>query len=234
MGKLLIYAVLFSAFIAGIILIPKYNSFKGSDYENSSGNGFLKTLLDKGNYGEFLTFLYLEKIDSFNRLLTNVYIPKDDGSTSEVDLIMISPTGIYVFESKNYSGWIFGSEKSKNWTQTLESKQKYKFFNPIWQNKGHMTALKDYLKINNSEIFKSYIVFSERCELKKIELDSKDIKVIKRNDLLKTIEKDIKSSDSIITVNDVIGIYSKLKKHSNVDESVKRAHIESTKTMGKN
>ncbi|NLK22184.1 MAG: NERD domain-containing protein [Epulopiscium sp.] len=26
---------------------------------------------------------------------------------------------MYVFESKNYSGWIFGNEKDKNWTQML-------------------------------------------------------------------------------------------------------------------
>jgi hypothetical protein len=54
--------------------------------------------------------------------MTNLYIPKKDGSTTEIDLIMLSQTGVYVFESKNYSGWIFGDEKSKNWMQTLQSK----------------------------------------------------------------------------------------------------------------
>lgn len=39
--------------------------------------------------------------------------------TYEIDLIMISETGIYVFESKNYSGWIFGDEKQRYWTQIL-------------------------------------------------------------------------------------------------------------------
>lgn len=43
--------------------------------------------------------------------MTNLYLPKEDGSTTEIDLIMLSETGILVFESKNYSGWIFGDEK---------------------------------------------------------------------------------------------------------------------------
>lgn len=59
--------------------------------------------------------------------MTNLYIPKRDGTITEIDLIMLSQTGIYVFESKNYSGWIFGDEKSKKWMQTLKNKQKTNF-----------------------------------------------------------------------------------------------------------
>ena len=103
-----------------------------SAYKIASGNSFLKTVFDKGNFGEFLTFSYLEKLGDSNKLMTNLYIPKEDGTTTEIDLIMLSHTGIYVFESKNYSGWIFGDEKNRNWIQTLENKQKNRFFNPIW------------------------------------------------------------------------------------------------------
>ena len=96
--------------MSSIALLPKYFKFKDSDYRSESGNSFSKTLFDKGNYGEFLTFSYLEKLDILKKLLVNVYVTKDDGSTTEIDLIMICSAGIYVFESKNYSGWIFGNE----------------------------------------------------------------------------------------------------------------------------
>ena len=96
-------------------------------------------------------------------MLTNVYIPKNDGTTTEIDLLMINKTGIYVFESKNYSGWIFGDEKSKNWTQTLKGGKKNKFFNPILQNRAHINALKKLVKDVDSNNFYSYIVFSDRC-----------------------------------------------------------------------
>lgn len=80
---------------------------------------------------------------------------------------MLSQTGIYVFESKNYSGWIFGDEKSKNWMQTLQSKQKNRFFNPIWQNKGHINALKSETELDNDNLYKSYIIIQEKLGLKK-------------------------------------------------------------------
>ncbi|MCR5097842.1 MAG: NERD domain-containing protein [Lachnospiraceae bacterium] len=58
------------------------------------------------------------------KVLRNVYLPKDNGETSEVDVIFITQKGIFVFESKNYSGWIFGDEKSQKWTAMLPNKQK--------------------------------------------------------------------------------------------------------------
>lgn len=96
--------LLFIVFI--IVLLPKYFRFRNSDYQFKSGNSFFKTIFDKGSYGEFLTFSYLEELKMFKKLLVNIYVPKEDGLTTEIDLIMLSPTGIYVFESKNYSGWI--------------------------------------------------------------------------------------------------------------------------------
>ncbi len=207
-----------------LALLPKYLKFRKSNYKIESGNSFISTVFDKGNYGEFLTFFYLENLDDFKRLLVNVYIPKDDGTT-EIDLIMLSPMGIYVFESKNYSGWIFGNEKSQYWTQTLENKQKNKFFNPIWQNKGHITAFKDNLEKPEDSLFKSYIVFSERCELRKIELDSRDVKIIKRNDLMVKIKEDLKNSSIVLKPEEILNIYSKLKQYSNVDKSLKKEHI---------
>lgn len=84
-------------------------------------------------------------------------------------MIMLHESGIYVFESKNYDGWIFGSETQKNWTQSLASgrgkTRKYTFLNPIIQNKVHVKWLQSYLHDNSNLPVYSYIVFSERCEL---------------------------------------------------------------------
>lgn len=206
-----------------------YIKYRGSNYRVASGNSFFKSIFDKGNYGEFLTFTYLENLSGHNKLMTNLYLPKEDGSTTEVDLIMISQTGIYVFESKNYSGWIFGDERYKNWTQTLENKQKNRFFNPIWQNKGHIDALKFVIGLDEDKIYKSYIIFSERCTLKKINVTSPDVKVIKRNELIKTIKQDIKNSANALTREEIDKLYLKLKKYACVDETVKEAHIANIK-----
>ena len=47
-------------------MVPKYLRYRGSNYKFVSGNGFLKTIFDTGNYGEFLTFSYLEKLGGYH------------------------------------------------------------------------------------------------------------------------------------------------------------------------
>ena len=100
-------------------------------------------------------------------VLRNVYIPKEDGGTSEIDLMYITSKGIAVIESKNYSGYIFGNEENANWTVTLyagkdffgrNKVEKIKFYNPIKQNKNHIRYLKQYLG-HDVQTF-SIIVFS--------------------------------------------------------------------------
>lgn len=81
------------------IMIRRYIRYRGSTYKIASGYSFFKTVLNKGSYGEFLTFSYLDRLGGHHKLMTNLYLPKVDGST-----IMLSEAGIYVFESKNYSG----------------------------------------------------------------------------------------------------------------------------------
>lgn len=221
--------ILYFLFAFGVIIVPRYIRYKGSDYKNASGNNFLKIIFNKGNYGEFLTFNKLEKISGYKKLMTNLYIPREDGSTTEIDLIMISETGIYVFESKNYSGWIFGDEKQKYWMQTLKNGQKNRFFNPIWQNHEHISALKSVIGIDDMNLYKSYIVFSERCTLKKINIASNNVKVIKRDNLLKYINRDMLESERILNVEQINNIYEKLERYCHVDDKLKQAHINNIK-----
>lgn len=112
MGSLVgIYIILF--LVIFITFIIKKNNYDKSNYKKESGNKFFGVMMDKGKYDEYLSFNILEKINGASRILTNVYLPKGNGETTEIDLIYIHETGIYVLESKNYSGWIFGDEKSK-------------------------------------------------------------------------------------------------------------------------
>lgn len=136
-----------------------------------------------GPLGESLTARTLKYVQMFGRdgmILRNLYFPKDNGETSEIDLLFITQKGIFVIESKNYSGWIFGSDKDQYWTQMLPNKQENRFYNPIKQNQTHIKWLQNYL---NEEIpVYSLIVFSERCELKQIEIGTEHTAVCKRDE----------------------------------------------------
>ena len=54
-----------------------------------------------GEYGEMLTERELRLVSLFGRkgkVLKNLYLPKEDGGTSEIDLVYITKKGIFVIE----------------------------------------------------------------------------------------------------------------------------------------
>lgn len=177
--------------------------------------------------------LAIDLIIEYKKFLFNCYIPKEDGTMTEVDMILLHESGVYVLESKNYSGWIFGTEAQKQWTQTLPvgkgKIRKEHFLNPIIQNKVHLKWIQTYLKDFESLIFYSYIVFSRRCELKNITLTSGNHFVIKRENLLKAVANNVAASNTRMTKSLIDEVYEKLYPLTQADEAKKTLHIEHIK-----
>ncbi len=101
--------------------------------------------------------------DIYHRL-NNITLPLANGGSTQIDHIIVSKYGIFVIETKNYKGWIFGNEKQKQWTQVIMG-QKYKFQNPLRQNYLHIKTLAELLELEMS-YFHSMIAFIGECELK--------------------------------------------------------------------
>lgn len=224
----LILLILLPFILITIRLLVDYKQYKNSFYKNETGLSFLNVRFDKGSYGEFLSYAYLEDLKGFSKTLVNLYIPREN-TTTEIDLVFLHETGIYVIESKNYIGWIYGNDNHKQWTQTFKNGSKYKFYNPIFQNNMHIKYLKKLLPSINEGHFNSIIVFSERCTLKKIIRNINEIPVIKRNKLFKTIKEISEKKETVFSKEEIKNIYKILKKYSNVSESVKNEHIENIK-----
>lgn len=185
-----------------------------------------------GKLGEVYTVRELKLLKLFGRkgkILRNVYIPKDNGETSEIDVLFITQKGIFVIESKNYSGWIFGSENQYKWTMMLPNKEKHSFYNPIKQNHTHMKWLKNYLGIEIEIPLFSLIVFSERCELKKVTVENPDIKVIKRDCTYATIRDIWNEKEDMLSDEEVEAVYQKLKKLTKISNTEKETHIQNIK-----
>ena len=124
-----------------------------------------RTPVIKGMIGEFIVNIIARfSLDSGTyHLLKNITIPSDDGTT-QIDHIIVSVYGIFVVETKHYKGWIYGTEKQKDWTKVI-FKKKYKFQNPLRQNYKHTKTLEDFLNVPSCKIF-SVIVFLGDCRLK--------------------------------------------------------------------
>ena len=76
---------------------------------------------------------------------------------TQIDHIIVSKYGLFVVETKNKRGWIFGSADDNHWTQVLFNK-KVRFQNPLRQNYLHTKSLADFLEIDHSKIH-SVVVF---------------------------------------------------------------------------
>lgn len=197
--------------------------FHTSKYSKKTNNGFLKTYFDKGNYGEFRFYRKLIRIIPSDQILANVYLEKKTDETTEIDLIAVTRKGIYVIEYKNYSGWIFGNQNNRMWTQTFHKNSKHQFFNPIWQNKLHTSAVINNLKVEEKVII-PLVVFSNKSKLQKLEigtnmvlLDNKAFDLIKRNE---------KQGVDILSPQQVYDYHKQLSLGSLQSEEVKREHIE--------
>lgn len=227
-----ILALLFIAPIIAVIVIPivLFNKkYKESTYYKSTKLPYFAVRYNKGRYGEYLTYKNLEFFESMGaKFLFNVYIPKQNGQTTECDIIMLCHKGIFVFESKNYEGWIFGNESQKNWYQILPTgkgrSHKQPFYNPIMQNRSHTKHLKSFL---NKEIpIWSVIVFSDRCTFKNIRIQSPDVYVIHRSNVTNTVTNVVNNiEEHCLSDEDVLQIYNKLYPFSQVSSAVKSTHI---------
>ena len=164
-----------------------------------------------------------KKINEKGKILRNIYLPKYNGETSEVDVVFITQKGIFVFESKNYSGWIFGNERNEYWTVTLPN-EKNQFYNPVMQNRTHLKWMKEFVG-EDIPLF-SIIVFSERCELKKVTTYSDDVKVIKEGSIFETIRDFWSESPDMVSEERIEELYARLKERTEVDKATKEAHVE--------
>lgn len=120
----------------------------------------------KGWNGERMVCRDLNRLDpQLYRQFHDLYLPRPDGQGStQIDHVVVSPFGIFVVETKNYKGWIFGSEKQAQWTQQI-FKRKHRFQNPLRQNYLHAKALTQFLDIPESH-FHSLVFFIGGAEFK--------------------------------------------------------------------
>ncbi|MCJ7931254.1 NERD domain-containing protein [Aeromonas caviae] len=125
----------------------------------------LKTAWFKGMVGEWFINLcirlFLDKREY--RLLKDVTLPTPQGST-QIDHVIVSRFGLFVIETKNMKGWIFGNPTQKSWTQQIY-RRKHSFQNPLHQNHLHMMTLKSLLGLSDNQLH-SVIFFIGGCTFK--------------------------------------------------------------------
>ena len=126
---------------------------------------YLRSPTDKGARGEHRVNSILDRQlpSGEYKVFHDVTLHTSQGPT-QIDHIVVSRYGVFVVETKNYTGWIFGDAKSKQWTQTIY-RNKSRFQNPLRQNFKHTKAVESFLSLSPRYVH-SVVVFVGDAEFK--------------------------------------------------------------------
>lgn len=138
--------VLIVFFVLAIVMLFKLSVVKGWIGEKIT-SGSMWALLDEDEY----------------RRIDDLIVPCKS-STTQIDHVLVSEYGIFVIETKNIKGWIFGSPESDKWTQSIYGNKK-QFQNPLKQNYRHVRCLREYLGIDE-RLFRPVVFFIGDCKFK--------------------------------------------------------------------
>ncbi len=184
-----------------------------------------KQLSRIGNFGEARLRSNLSDIPEPKRILRHLYLPVGNGDqTTEIDLLMIHRTGIYVFESKNYSGYVKGKERKKKWIQITRSGIR-PFYNPIMQNAGHIRALKRILSdIVDRWDYYSIIVFGDECRIRHNRIKSRHTYIIRYQDVKELCDRLAQTSRVRYSEKQIEQIAKLLSEYIDVKKKVMKQH----------
>ena len=174
----------------------------------------------KGTVGESIVAREINKLPEQEYKIFNNFYLKTKKGNSQIDHVIVSIYGIFVIETKNYSGWIFGSENQEYWTQTIYN-HKNKFRNPIKQNWSHVYILREILSDYKYIKYYPIIVFAGTAELKSI---TAEIPVVYDYELLKTIMD--YSKTLVLSFDQVENIVVKITENNIQEKDIKKKHIQ--------
>jgi hypothetical protein len=119
---------------------------------SATGKGFLGERAVRHGLGSTLD-------PAVYRSLHDLLIHTGTGTTTQLDHVILSPFGIFVIETKNFSGWIFGTARDRYWTVSYRGRRNHRMLNPILQNAGHIKAVESVLSLPPDSGFCHNIVF---------------------------------------------------------------------------
>lgn len=172
----------------------------------------------KGYYGEYLLFCELYKsITGNGKILMNLNIPVDNSKTTEIDLILVHETGLYVFEIKHYKGAIYGKSTDATWTQYFRTTKNNTFKNPIKQNQYHISALNKLfpdIPIHSCIVFTSF-----DCDIR-VTNTNEEIDICQLRNVNKTLEYRFAKSENKFSMDEIDNIFTKLSVYSQMQKPI--------------
>ncbi|OME01124.1 NERD nuclease [Paenibacillus odorifer] len=190
-----------------------------------------------GELGEHKINIQLDQLPKECKSLSDLMLPNPKSLTgyTQIDHIVISPYCIFVIETKNYNGEIKGGRTDQQWSVS----NRYKMYNPLKQNYGHIKAVESLTKSIPKVKFVSIISFTMRCrfsidpELRQIQSNELVIYDIELSEFIsrKLLRLKSESSEQLLSQAQVQSIYDQLIQANSTDSEIHKLHIEKNTTI---
>lgn len=190
-----------------------------------------------GDLGEFKLDVQLRQMPRDYRYLNDVFIVNKRSRTgyAQIDHILITRSGIFVIETKNYQGTIKGSRDDTKWMVN----GKRTMYNPVRQNRTHINALKSVLAEYKTVPFISLISFTKRCslyidpELREVASNEVVVFDIKFSEFVERKIHQLKriTPEAPLSCEDVLTIFDRIQQANVSDQRKRDEHIQKINDM---
>lgn len=178
-----------------------------------------------GGEGEQIILNELAKLSDIGKPFNNLYITFNNGSTTEIDVLFVTFKGVYLIESKNYSGKVVCNNiEDTNWQVVYGNGKSYRLYNPLLQNKTHINGLKHAIGLSDNSII-PLVVFGRNADIESIRHNG----IIKVDELVNFIINDYKTRDTIFTQSDIEYLLNSMKSLQNANMFKRYSHIRQVK-----
>lgn len=203
-------------------------------YQNIQDEKLLKTVTKKSRGTQTEREMVLKLLKSGispETIFHDLYIEKPGNHYCQIDLVVTTKVGIIVFEIKKYNGWIFGLANQTHWTQVLDSgRQRYRFYNPIFQNKKHVQDLKKQLSQFQNIPFYSVIVFFGDCSFRNLDYVPNKTYLVKSANSIKVVNEIVEQNEpaKYKSKREIISLLQSASLNGD-NEGIKEAHVKNIK-----
>ena len=175
----------------------------------------------KGKMGETNVAVILATLSKEHYCTYNDIIVPSKYGTTQIDHVVVSSFGIFVIETKNYKGLIYGGENAEQWTKNVWG-NKYKFRNPLKQNYGHVKALQSILNLPQSA-FIPIVVFSNNADIS-VQTNQWVINLCNLREVIKLYHSEIFTQDQLID------FCEKISNARDVEKGASKQHVQTVRS----
>ncbi|MPY18876.1 nuclease-related domain-containing protein [Paenibacillus glucanolyticus] len=213
---------------------PKKKPAQHTNKAKTSGNNTKPKVQPTriGELGEHKINIQLDQLPQGCKYVSDLMVTNSKSRTgySQIDHVVITPQGLFVIETKNYTGEIKGTRENKSWTVS----NRFKMYNPFMQNYGHIQAIKSLLSDYQKSRYISLVSFTMRCrfsvdpELRKIQSDELIVYDVELSEYIQRKMNRIQAEkvDTVLTEGDIQEIYQSLIEANITDPRIRAEHVD--------